>query len=99
MAAGSWLSRDDETGLAASLVIGGATTIGTLLPALPYLWLAGGAAMGASAVVLLLLGALITVVRARTEPWWRSAAETYGVLLLVCVAVGVCALALPGSAG
>lgn len=99
MAAGSWLSKDDKAGPVASLVIGGATTVGTLLPALPYLWLTGTGAMAASAVVLVLLGGVITVVRARTEPWWRSAAETYGVLMLVCVAVGVCALALPGSAG
>ena len=99
MAAGSWLSRDSGAGLAASGVIGVATAVGTLLPALPYALWSGGTAMAASGGVLVALGTVITAVRARTEPWWRSAAETYGVLLAVCVAVGACALALPGSSG
>lgn len=99
MAAGSWLSRDSGAGLAASGVIGVATAVGTLLPALPYVLLGGVAAMAASGAVLVALGALITAVRARSESVWRSAAETYGVLAAVCVAVGACALLLPGSSG
>jgi hypothetical protein len=98
MAAGSWLSADEGGALEAT-VIGLATAAGTLLPALPYLALRGGPAMLASVLVLLALGAVITAVRARTEPLWRAAAKTYGVLIVTCVAVAVIVLALPGSAG
>lgn len=98
MAAGSWLSQDTDAGPVEAVVIGSATAIGTLLPALPYLALAGMAAIMASAVVLVLLGAGITAVRARDRSPLRAAAETYGVLLAVCAAVALCAFAT-GAAG
>lgn len=93
MAAGSWLSDDANAGPLEALVIGAATAIGTLLPALPYTVLAGAAAIICSAAVLILLGAVITLVRARDRSVARAAAETYGVLLAVCAAVALCALA------
>lgn len=98
MAAGSWLSQDSDAGPREALVIGAATAVGTLLPALPYAVLAGTMAIVCSAVVLVLLGAAITVVRSRDRTLRRAAAETYGVLAAVCVAVAVCALAT-GAAG
>ncbi|NUQ95302.1 MAG: hypothetical protein HOY79_01625 [Streptomyces sp.] len=98
MAAGSWLSQNTNAGPVEAVAIGGATAVGTLLPALPYLALAGMAAIVASAVILVLLGAGITAVRARNRSALRAAAETYGVLLAVCAAVALCALAT-GSAG
>jgi VIT1/CCC1 family predicted Fe2+/Mn2+ transporter len=95
MAAGQWLSADADAGPADALVIGAATAAGTVLPALPYALLAGWAAITASAVVLTVLGAVITAVRAHdpSRTWARAAAETYGVLLAVCAAVAVCTLA------
>jgi VIT1/CCC1 family predicted Fe2+/Mn2+ transporter len=98
MAAGSWLSDDDDSGPLDAAVIGVATAVGTMLPALPYTVLSGAAAIACSAVILVLLGAAITVVRARERAWWRAAAETYGVLAAVCVAVILCSLAT-SSAG
>lgn len=100
MAAGSWLAGDDsKSGRLEALAIGAATAVGAILPALPYLVLTGAWAMLASALVLVALGAVITTVRARSQSWLRAAAETYGVLIAVCVAVVACVLALPGSAG
>ena len=98
MAAGSWLSADTDAGPVEAAVIGGATAVGTMLPALPYLALTGGAAILTSAVILVLLGAGITAVRARDRSPLRAAAETYGVLIAVCAAVALCALAT-GSTG
>ena len=98
MAAGSWLSQDTDTGPLESTVIGAATAVGTMLPALPYTALGGMAAIVCSAVILVLLGAGITTVRARDRPLKRAAAETYGVLAAVCAAVAVCAV-LTGAAG
>ena len=93
MAAGSWLSADSEAGLREALVIGAATAAGTLLPALPYLLLAGATAMACSGLLLGLLGAAITAVRARDRSAVRAVAETYGVLIAVCAAVTVAAFA------
>lgn len=93
MAAGSWLSADDDAGPLEAAVIGVATAVGTVLPALPYSILAGAAAIACSAVILVLLGAAITVVRARERSLRRAAAETFGVLAAVCVAVTLCSLA------
>lgn len=99
MAAGQWLSQDTDAGLADAIVIGAATAIGTVLPAVPYALLGGTAAIAASAVVLILLGTVITAVRAHDpdRTWARAAAETYGVLLAVCAAVAICTLATGAS--
>lgn len=97
MMAGSWLSEDRSGGLVQAAAIGTATLIGTMLPALPYAWSSGNSALVGSSVILFLIGALITVVRSRTASVLRAAAETYGVLTAVCVAVGVCALVTGGA--
>ncbi len=98
MAAGSWLSADTDGGPREAVVIGAATAAGTLLPALPYLLLAGAAAMVCSGLLLVLLGAAITLVRAGDRSLVRAAAETYGVLIAVSAAVAVAAVAT-GAAG
>ena len=93
MAAGSWLSADSEAGPREAVAIGAATFAGTLLPVLPYLLWAGAAAMVCSGLLLVLLGAGITAVRARDRGTGRAAAETYGVLLAVSAAVALAAVA------
>ena len=98
MAAGAWLSDDDDAGPTEAAVIGVATAVGTVLPALPYAVLSGTAAIACSVLVLLLLGAAITWVRARDRSLRRAAAETYGVLAAVCVAVSLCSV-LTGAVG
>lgn len=98
MTAGAWLSDDADAGPAEAGVIGVATAIGTVLPALPYAFLSGGAAIACSALILLLLGAAISRVRARDRSLRRAVAETYGVLAAVCVAVSLCSL-ITGAAG
>lgn len=95
MAAGQWLSADADAGPSDAAVIGAATAVGTVLPALPYALLTGWSAIAASAAVLAAFGAVITAVRAHDpgRTWARAAAETYGVLFAVCVAVAVCTIA------
>jgi hypothetical protein len=96
MAAGSWLSKENGAGPGRSVAIGGATTVGTLAPALPYLWASGHSALIGSGFILVLIGALITGVRSRNDSLVRSAVETYGVLVAVCAAVGLCTVATGG---
>lgn len=98
MAAGAWLSDDEDAGPAEAAAIGIATAVGTMLPALPYAAMSGPAAVVCSALILILLGAAITRVRARDRSLRRAAVETYGVLAAVCVAVSLCSL-LTGTAG
>ena len=97
MAAGSWLSRDNEAGLPQAAMIGAATLAGTMAPVLPYLWWTGHSALIGSGVILFLIGAIITAVRSRRETLLRACAETFGVLTAVCLAVGACALATGGA--
>lgn len=101
MAAGSWLSHDRDTSDKEALAIGMATAVGTLLPVLPYLFASGWIAMALSAFILVLLGAAITVTRMKAGALslLRAAVETYGVLVAVCVAVAICAIATGSSAG
>lgn len=101
MAAGSWLSQDDETSNAEALVIGVATAIGTILPVLPYLFTSGALAVTLSGVILTLLGAAITVVRSRvgSHSLLKAAVETYGVLIAVCAAVALSAVLTGSTSG
>lgn len=96
MAAGEWLS-ESGTGFQASVVIGLATGTGGVLPALPYAWLAGTAAVWASVSVFAACAGLITWGRAGQRGWARAAAETYGVLAVVTLAVALSQLAIPSS--
>lgn len=96
MAAGSWLSKESGAGPGQAAAIGAATVVGTLAPALPYVWDSGHSALIASGVILFLIGTLITWVRSRDDSLVMSAVETYGVLAAVCTAVGVCAVATGG---
>lgn len=99
MAAGEYLSDDTDSGLGASVVIGVATGLGTVAPAVPYLLLHGVAATAAALLVLLGIGSLIAGVRARRHSWLRALAETYGVLLVASAAAVLCTLAVPAGAG
>lgn len=99
MAAGEYLSDDSDSGIGASVAIGVATGVGTVAPAVPYLWLHGVWAAGVALLVLAALGALIAGVRAKRHRWPRALAETYGVLLVASGAAVVCTLAVPAGAG
>lgn len=100
MAAGSYLSDDSKTGLTASVSIGVATGLGTMLPVLPYLFTSGISAIIASFIVLIIIGAMISVARVKfgAHSWARAFIQTYAVLILVCAAVGVCTLATGSGA-
>jgi VIT1/CCC1 family predicted Fe2+/Mn2+ transporter len=95
MAAGQWLS-ESETGPAAAAAMGLATLTGSVLPALPYLFLHGIVAP----VVAVCLLAVVAYVVGRLRPHRNHAvAETFAVLAVVLAVSVVCALLLPGGAG
>lgn len=96
MAAGSWLSDSDD-GLGASLLMGAATGVGSVLPALPYLVARGAVALVAAAIICLLIAVLVSWLR--QDRGTRTALlETVGVLSAVVAVVLLCGLAVPGGA-
>lgn len=98
MAAGEWLSDSDE-GLGSSAVIGVATGVGGLVPALPYAFLGGLWAVVGSVLVFLACAGLISLVRRSERGWGRALVETYGVLAAVALAVWLSQLITPHGGG
>jgi hypothetical protein len=82
MAAGWWLSDDNPDGLAGSVVMGGATFCGALLPAVPFgIWRGPGAIAG-SAVLCAGVAAVVATLRPNRGRG-LALAETSGLLLVV----------------
>jgi VIT1/CCC1 family predicted Fe2+/Mn2+ transporter len=96
MAGGEWLS-DSDSGLGASCVMGAATGVGAVLPALPYALATGPVALCCSVVICLGIGVAVALMRPNRRPA-RALAETGAVLAVIFAAVLVCGLFLPGSA-
>jgi len=94
MGAGEFLGEDDSPGWAASLVMGAATFAGTVLPAVPYLWCAGWAALAQSCAVCLLVALLVGHLRS-----WRPHryAETTLVIALGVILTFACSLLTGGA--
>lgn len=86
MAAGEWQSASDN-GLGASLVIGVASGLGAVLPALPYGFGAGVWARVVSALLVLAVTAAIATVRAPGRGVRRAFAESFGILAAVAAVV------------
>lgn len=96
MAGGEWLS-DSENGFAASLVMGGATGLGAVLPALPFAFASGAAAVAGSVVICVCIGVAVAFLRPhKSVP--LALLETFGVLAAIFAVVLACGLFLPGSA-
>ena len=96
MAGGEWLV-DSENGLAASCVMGGATGLGAILPALPYAFTTGPAAVAQSVVICCLIGFAVSLLRPN-RGLGMAVAETFGILLAIFGVVLACGLFLPGAA-
>ncbi len=96
MAGGEWLS-DSENGLGASCVMGGATGLGAILPALPYALGTGPAAVAESVVICCLIGFVVSLMRPR-RGLGMALVETFGILLAIFGVVLACGLFLPGAA-
>jgi VIT1/CCC1 family predicted Fe2+/Mn2+ transporter len=96
MAGSEWLS-DSSRGLAASCVMGGATGLGAILPALPYAIAPGPAAVASSIVICVLIGVAVSCLRPN-RGLGMAMVETFGVLLAIFGVVLALGLILPGAA-
>lgn len=96
MAAGEWLS-DSEHGLGASLVMGVATGLGSVVPAVPYAFASGGAAWGLSAALCALLTVAVGLLRTSPASRVKRVGITFGVLAVVYGVTLGCALAGGGG--
>jgi len=89
MAAGAWLS-DGSGGIWPPLANGGAAFGACLIPALPYLFLAGSVALSASLVLVVAVAAVIAWLR--PEKGVLAVVQTYGILAaaaLLCFAASL----------
>jgi hypothetical protein len=96
MGAGEWLS-DSGSGFAASAVMAGATFTGALLPALPFAFASGAAAVAESGVICGLLAVIVAALRPR-RGLGMALTETLGLLAVIAGVVLACGLLLPGPA-
>ena len=96
MANGERIS-DRESGWAAALAIGAASFAGCVIPAIPYSFAAGTAALAVALGLCAAVAALIS--RARPERGVLAILETFGLLAITGAACGLIGLVLPGSAG
>lgn len=96
MAGGEWLSESDS-GFGSSCVMGAATGLGGVLPALPFAVSSGRLALGCMVVICLGIGALVALMRTGRSRA-RAFVETAVVLAAIFLAVLLCGLFLPGSA-
>jgi len=97
MASGEWLSDDSGHGFAASAVMGLATLAGAILPALPFAFSTGPAAVAECAVICMCIGITVAMLRAgRSLP--LALTETFGLLPVIAGVTAGCAIAW-GSGG
>lgn len=94
MAAGEWLSESDE-GFTESVVIGVASGLAAVAPAVPYTFLASPWATWASLLVFALVAGVVTAARRPERGLGRALLETYGILLAVAAAVWISQLFTP----
>lgn len=93
MAVGQYVAEDNDNGVAACTVLGMATAVGSVLPALPFLALRGSLAVVGTALVCLVLAGVVARLRSR-----GSMLRALVVLALLAAVFGVtlaCALLAP----
>ena len=88
MAGGEWLS-ESSSGPAAAAAMGGATLIGSILPASPYIFLHGWRAPAVSVILLIGVAAVVAHLRSHRK---HPSLETGGVLAVVLALSAACAL-------
>jgi VIT family len=82
MAGGEYLA-DPDSSVRRAAVMGLATLVGALEPAVPFFVGYGGVMLSACIALTLILGGVVAFVRARTTGWTRAVAEVYGIFALV----------------
>ena len=95
MGAGEWLS-DSEHGLAASAVMAAATLCGALLPAVPFAFGSGPAAVAASAALCAGIGYAVARLRGN-RGLGLALTETFGLLAVILGVTAALAVLLPGG--
>lgn len=100
MGAGEFMS-DSDNGLFPSLVMGAATGIGAILPAVPFLFARGPLALTLMALICLAIGTVVGWMRARTcvkHTWQQELFGTYAIFAGIALVVLVCGMFFPSPA-
>lgn len=97
MAGGEWMS-DSDNGFGTAIVMGLATGAGAILPAVPFAFARGAAALTASVVICLMIGCVVGVMRGHASEKHGMAFQVGLTLLLLAAIFGVvlaCTLVVP----
>jgi hypothetical protein len=97
MAGFDWLSDDTDHGFGESCVLGAATWAGSMLPAIPFAFTRGAAAVAMAVVICLAIVAVIAMIRPNRGKG-LSLIETGAVLAAAFAAVLICGVIFPGGA-
>jgi hypothetical protein len=97
MAGWDWLSDDSGHGPGEACLLGLATGVGCVLPAIPYALCSGAAAMASSVAVCVAMAAAIAMMRPNRGKG-LSLLETSGVMGAAFAVVLLCVIFLPGGA-
>jgi ABC-type dipeptide/oligopeptide/nickel transport system permease component len=98
MAGFDWLSDDTDHGFGESCLLGLATWAGSVLPAFPWAFLAGSAAIACSVIICAATGVLIALLRPQRGKG-LSVLETAAVFGTAFAAIAVCTTIFPGGGG
>jgi VIT1/CCC1 family predicted Fe2+/Mn2+ transporter len=96
MAGGEWMS-DSDNGLGAASIMGLATGAGAILPAVPFAFARGAAAISGTVAVCIVIGVTVGIMRSRGSSHSRGfeLAVTFAMLAGIFGIVLACALVVP----
>jgi VIT1/CCC1 family predicted Fe2+/Mn2+ transporter len=87
MGLGEWQS-DSSSGWKPAVAMAVASGVGTLLPVIPFIFMAGAPAVIASALIIITATAVIAKVRvSENRSYWKAARESYTILVITALAV------------
>jgi VIT1/CCC1 family predicted Fe2+/Mn2+ transporter len=97
MAGGEWMS-DSDNGFGAAAVMGLATGLGAIAPAVPFLFVRGPLAIGLTVAVCAVIAAVVGIMRGRASTrhaLWFEVGLTYALFCVIFAVVLVCAIIVP----
>ena len=86
---------DTESSIHRASVMAGATAAGAIIPGIPFVFGNTGLVLPISIALTIILGSLITYIRAKTTGWRLAALEVYGIFLVVTVLTTLAGLLAP----
>lgn len=95
--AGSEYISDPESSVHRASIMGAATLVGSVEPALPLFFGHSSLLLVTCAALALVLGGVVSTIRAKQTGWTLALGEVYGIFVVVAVLTTVVGLVFPGA--